>query len=88
MSGAIAQRANETSKALGGKVSYLLGDVRRVRRLVGGRDAAHGRRRDPQRARCSTSIVANGRYLGGGMKMCPDADARTTASSTCSRSAT
>ncbi len=31
ISGAIAKRANETSKALGGKISVLLGDARRLR---------------------------------------------------------
>ena len=37
MSGAIAQRANDTTKALGGKVSYLLATLDRVRALAGRR---------------------------------------------------
>jgi diacylglycerol kinase (ATP) len=72
MSGAIAQRANETTKALGGRVSYLLatlsvfarwrvGDVR----VSVGESAREGRMHDV--------IVANGRYLAGGMMICPDA---------------
>jgi diacylglycerol kinase (ATP) len=72
MSGAIAQRANATSKALGGKASYLWAtlavfarwrnDVVRVG--VDG-EAREGRMHDV--------VVANGRYFGGGMMICPDA---------------
>jgi diacylglycerol kinase (ATP) len=73
MSGAIAKRTNETSKALGGKVSYAWATVAvfagwrndEVRVLVDGEEHA-GRMHDV--------IVANGRYLGGGMKMVPDAE--------------
>jgi diacylglycerol kinase (ATP) len=73
MSGAIAKRANETSKALGGKVSYAWATVAvfsrwrndEVRVRVDGEEHA-GRMHDV--------IVANGRYLGGGMKMVPDAE--------------
>jgi diacylglycerol kinase (ATP) len=72
MSGAIAQRANATSKALGGKASYLWAtlavfarwrnDVVRVE--VDG-ESRQGRMHDV--------VVANGRYFGGGMMICPDA---------------
>jgi diacylglycerol kinase (ATP) len=72
MSGAIAKRANETSKALGGKISYLWAtlavfagwqnDVVEV--------AVDGERRS---GRMHDVIVANGRYLGGGMMICPEA---------------
>jgi len=73
MSGAIAKRANETSKALGGKVSYAWATVAvfsrwrsdEVRVRVDGTEQA-GRMHDV--------IVANGRYLGGGMKMVPEAE--------------
>ena len=73
MSGAIAKRANETSKALGGKVSYLWAtlavfagwqnDIVEV--------AVDGERRS---GRMHDVIVANGRYLGGGMMICPKAE--------------
>jgi diacylglycerol kinase (ATP) len=72
MSGAIAQRANDTTKALGGKASYLWAtlavffpwrnDVVRVD--VDG-DRREGRMHDV--------VVANGRYFGGGMMICPEA---------------
>jgi diacylglycerol kinase (ATP) len=72
MSGAIAQRANDTSKALGGKVSYLWAtlavfarwQVSDVRVSVD----------DVERSgRMHDVIVANGRYFGGGMMICPEA---------------
>jgi diacylglycerol kinase (ATP) len=72
MSGAIAQRANETTKALGGKVSYLWAtfavffpwrnDVIRV--------DVDGARRE---GRMHDVIVANGKFFGGGMMITPDA---------------
>jgi diacylglycerol kinase (ATP) len=73
ISGAIAQRANDTSKALGGKVSYYwatlavfvgwqTGELR-----VSVDDEIRG-------GRMIDVLVANGRYLAGGMMMCPDAE--------------
>jgi YegS/Rv2252/BmrU family lipid kinase len=73
MSGAIAKRANETSKALGGKVSYAWATVAVFSRWRNGEvtvrvdgEVHHGRMHDV--------IVANGRFLGGGMKMLPAAE--------------
>jgi YegS/Rv2252/BmrU family lipid kinase len=73
MSGAIAQRANETTKALGGKASYLWATLAvfarwrsdEVRVSVDG-ETRSGRMHDV--------VVANGRYFGGGMMMCPEAE--------------
>jgi YegS/Rv2252/BmrU family lipid kinase len=73
ISGAIAKRANETSKALGGKVSYYwstlsvfvgwqTGELR-----VAVDDEIRG-------GRMIDVMVCNGRYLGGGMMMCPEAE--------------
>ena len=72
MSGAIAQRANETTKALGGKASYLWATlavfagwkVSEVGVTVDGQQRA-GRMHDV--------VVANGRYFGGGMMIVPEA---------------
>jgi diacylglycerol kinase (ATP) len=72
MSGAVAKRTNESSKALGGKISYLWSTLAvfarwqntEVQVTVDG-ESRFGRMHEV--------IVANGRYLGGGMKMCPDA---------------
>jgi YegS/Rv2252/BmrU family lipid kinase len=73
MSGAIAKRANQTSKALGGKASYAWATLAvfarwhndEVRVRVDGHEHA-GRMHDV--------IVANGRFVGGGMKMTPKAE--------------
>ncbi|HEY6836967.1 MAG TPA: diacylglycerol kinase family protein [Gaiellaceae bacterium] len=73
MSGAIAKRANEASKALGGKVSYLWATVTVFARwrnddvLV----TVDGERRE---GRMHDVVVANGRFFGGGMMICPEAD--------------
>jgi diacylglycerol kinase (ATP) len=73
ISGAIAKRANEASKAFGGRISYYwstlavfagwqTGEMR-----VSVDDEIRG-------GRMIDAMVANGRYLGGGMMMCPDAE--------------
>ncbi len=73
MSGAIAQRANDSTKALGGKVSYLWATFAVFARwssteihvTVDG---------ETRRARMHDVIVANGPYVGGGMKIAPEAE--------------
>ena len=72
MSGAIAQRANDTSKALGGKISYLWATLAVFARwkvsdvhVTVDDDVRSGRMHDV--------IVANGRYFGGGMMITPEA---------------
>jgi diacylglycerol kinase family enzyme len=73
MSGAIAKRANETTKALGGKVSYLWATFAVFSRwqaaeveLQVGDERRTGRMFDV--------VVANGRFFGGGMQICPEAE--------------
>ncbi len=72
MSGAVAKRTNESSKALGGKLSYLWSTLAvfarwrntEVRVQVDG---------ETRSGRMHEVVVANGRYLGGGMMICPEA---------------
>lgn len=72
MGGAIARRANDTTKALGGKVSYLWAtfavfsrwQASQVRVTVDG---------DLRESSMHEVIVANGRCFGGGMIICPEA---------------
>ena len=72
MSGAIAKRANETTKALGGKLSYLWA----IFAVFSGWQASEielsvdGERRS---GRMFDVVVANGRYFGGGLEICPEA---------------
>ena len=73
MSGAIAQRANETSKALGGKASYLWATFAVFARWSA-TDVTVTVDSESREARMFDVIVANGRFFGGGMKMCPQAE--------------
>jgi YegS/Rv2252/BmrU family lipid kinase len=73
MSGAIAKRANETSKALGGKASYLWATLAVFSRWRN--DEVHVRVDGEEHAgRMHDVVVANGRYFGGGMMICPEAE--------------
>jgi diacylglycerol kinase (ATP) len=73
MSGAIAKRANETSKTLGGKISYAWATFSVFSRWRSDEVTVRvdGKVRS---GRMHDVIVANGRYLGGGMKMLPEAE--------------
>jgi diacylglycerol kinase (ATP) len=73
ISGAIAQRANESSKALGGKVSYYWATLAVFVGWQTGemRVSVDGESRS---GRMIDVMVCNGRYLGGGMMMCPEAE--------------
>jgi len=72
MSGAVAKRANTTSKALGGKASFLAATLA----VFAGWKASEIRVEVDAEKRAELLydvLVANCRYLGGGMKMTPDA---------------
>ena len=73
MSGAIARRANVTSKALGGRASYLWATIAVFSRWQSGEltVTVDGVERS---ARMHDVVVANGRYFGGGMQICPGAE--------------
>jgi diacylglycerol kinase (ATP) len=73
MSGAVAKKANSTTKALGAKTSYLLalGVVFARWKNVHLRVRVDEHERD---ALMEDTIVAVGRYLAGGMKITPDAE--------------
>jgi diacylglycerol kinase (ATP) len=73
MSGAIAQRANETTKVLGGKISYVWATFAVFAGWTNTEiEVTVGEER--RSARMHDVIVANGPYIGGGMKICPDAE--------------
>jgi YegS/Rv2252/BmrU family lipid kinase len=73
MSGAVAQRANSTTKALGGKASFLYATLAVFARwhATDMEVVVDGERRS---GRLYDVIAANCRYLGGGMAMTPEAD--------------
>ena len=73
MTGAIAKRANETSKALGGKVSYAWATLAVFARWQN--DEVLVQVDDERRSgRMHDVVVANGRYFAGGMMICPEAE--------------
>jgi diacylglycerol kinase (ATP) len=73
ISGAIAKRANETSKALGGKVSYYWATLAVFVRWQTGE--LRVRFDDESReGKMIDVLVCNGRFVGGGMMMCPEAE--------------
>ena len=74
MSGAIARRANVTSKALGGKVSYVWATLAVFTRWSN-TEVAVTVDEERRQARLHDVVVANGPYFGGGMKICPGAEA-------------
>ena len=69
MSGAIAQRANDTTKALGGKVSYVWATFAVFARWSNS-EVEVSVDGETRHARMHDVIVANGPYFGGGMKIC------------------
>lgn len=72
MSGAIAQRANDTTKALGGKVSYVWATFA-VFAQWSNSEVELTVDEQTRRGRMHDVIVANGSRIAGGMKLCPDA---------------
>jgi len=73
ISGAIAKRTNESSKVLGGRLSYYWATVAVFARWQTG-EMRLSVDEEVRSGRMIDVVVANGRYLGGGMMMCPDAE--------------
>ena len=72
MSGAIAQRANDTTKAFGGKVSYVWATFAVFARWRN-TEVSVTVDSETRTGRMHDVVVANGPYFGGGMKIAPDA---------------
>jgi len=72
MSGAVAQRANGMSKALGGKVSFFYA-LTRVFLEWQNTEVTVQVDEGERRGRMHDVVVANGVWHGGGMKLAPDA---------------
>jgi YegS/Rv2252/BmrU family lipid kinase len=73
ISGAIAKRANETSKTLGGKISYYWATLAVFTRWQTG-DMRVTVDDDVREGKMIDAMVANGRFVAGGMKMLPEAE--------------
>jgi YegS/Rv2252/BmrU family lipid kinase len=73
MSGAVAQRANGMSKALGGRVTFFYA-LTRVFLSWENTEVTVTADGEERRGRMHDVIVANGVWHGGGMKLAPDAE--------------
>jgi diacylglycerol kinase (ATP) len=72
MSGAVAQRANGMSKALGGKLTFFYA-LTRVFLEWENTEVTVRFDEGERRGRMHDVVVANGNWHGGGMKLAPDA---------------
>ena len=74
VSGVVDQEVNRSSKALGGKLSFMLASAKAMmkyddRKVRFSADGGPG-----EDVLVTTLAVGNGKYFGGGMKVCPDAE--------------
>jgi len=74
ISGDIVKRANETTKALGGKASFMLASFRAFTRYADREVEICMDGGTAERWPVTALTVANGAYFGGGMKVAPDAN--------------
>lgn len=74
VSGLVDLEVNKTSKALGGKVSFMLGSLKAMTKYKDQRVRLTLDDKPLEEVMVTTLSVANGKYFGGGMKVAPDAD--------------
>lgn len=74
VSGVVDQEVNRASKALGGRVSFMLGSLRGLLRYRDRRVRVSFDGKAQELLDVTTLAVANGKYFGGGMMVAPEAD--------------
>jgi YegS/Rv2252/BmrU family lipid kinase len=72
-SSVVAQRANDSSKRLGGRVSFLAAVVRSLLTYDNAEVTLSVDGGEARRMTVLLAAVGNGRFFGGGMKICPEA---------------
>jgi len=72
-SSVVASRANQGSKRLGGKASFLSAVVRSLLTYDNAEISFSVDDGEPRRMAVLLAAVGNGRFFGGGMKICPEA---------------
>jgi YegS/Rv2252/BmrU family lipid kinase len=72
-SSVVAQRANDSSKRLGGRVSFLSAVVRSLLTYDNAEVTMSVDGGEARRMTVLLAAVGNGRFFGGGMKICPEA---------------
>lgn len=73
VSGLVDQEVNRRSKALGGKISFMLGSARAMMKYSDKSVRVSVDGGPMEELKVTAVSVANGRYFGGGMKVAPDA---------------
>jgi YegS/Rv2252/BmrU family lipid kinase len=73
-SGVVDLEVNRTSKALGGRVSFLWGSMKALSKYSDKRVRYRIDGGEWQQAPVTTIAVANGKYFGGGMMVAPEAE--------------
>lgn len=73
LGGAVVERVNRTSKALGGFVSFLAGTLATFATYRPGELTITVDAEPPRTLRAWNVVVGNGRYFGGGMRILPEA---------------
>jgi len=74
VSGQVDHEVNRSSKALGGKISFMLGSVKALLKYSDRKVRIALDDGPEQEVAVTTLAVANGRYFGGGMCVAPQAD--------------
>lgn len=74
VSGLVDREVNRSSKALGGKLTFMLGSVKALLKYQDRPVQVSFDGGAFERISVTTLSVANGRFFGGGMKVAPDAD--------------
>lgn len=74
VSGMVDQEVARTSKALGGKLSFMVGSLKALARYRDRKVRVAFDAGPSQELSVTTLSVCNGRYFGGGMKIAPQAD--------------
>ncbi|MDP2269841.1 MAG: diacylglycerol kinase family lipid kinase [Archangium sp.] len=74
VSGLVDLEVNNTSKALGGTVSFMWGSLKAMRKYKDQRVRMTIDDKPLEEVMVTTLSVANGKFFGGGMKVAPDAD--------------
>jgi YegS/Rv2252/BmrU family lipid kinase len=76
VSGLVVKTVNEHSKALGGKLSFMLASTRALMKYSDKKIRCSVDGGPMEDASITTLAVANGQFFGGGMKVAPDASTR------------
>jgi YegS/Rv2252/BmrU family lipid kinase len=74
VSGVVDQEVNRTSKALGGKLSFMFASTKALLKYQDRKVRFSADGGPSEEVLVTTLAVANGKYFGGGMKVAPDAE--------------